>query len=60
MEQPKGEATFPHVPPGPATVFFFHPEGSERFHLEVLDIPAEGTLSRVLSPVWRSFATASE
>jgi protocatechuate 3,4-dioxygenase beta subunit len=60
VEQPEEEATFRQVPPGPATVFFLHPDGPQRYHHEVLDIPAEGTLTRELAPVWRSFAAAPE
>ncbi|WP_164010971.1 MSCRAMM family protein [Pyxidicoccus trucidator] len=59
-EQRRDEATFRHVPPGRATVFFLHPDGDTRFHREELDIPTGGTLSRELSPVWRSFAADSD
>ncbi|MCY1018004.1 carboxypeptidase-like regulatory domain-containing protein [Pyxidicoccus sp. MSG2] len=54
-EQNGDDATFQHVPPGPATVVFIHPYESTRYHWEQLDIPETGTLSRVLSPVWRTF-----
>ncbi|MCP3136905.1 carboxypeptidase regulatory-like domain-containing protein [Pyxidicoccus xibeiensis] len=53
-EQRQNEATFRHVPEGRTTVFFFDDEDGTRFHLEELDIPAGGTLSRELHPVWRT------
>ena len=53
--QSEGAAIFSHVPEGRATVFFLAPKDATRFHLEELDIPAGGTLSHELTPVWRSF-----
>ncbi|WP_164010970.1 MSCRAMM family protein [Pyxidicoccus trucidator] len=60
VEQPEDEATFRQVPPGRATVFVLHPDSPTRVHREELDIPTGGTLSRELSPVWRSFAADSD
>jgi hypothetical protein len=60
VEQPEDEATFRQVPPGRATVFVLHPDSPTRVHREELDIPTGGTLSRELSPVWRSFGADSD
>ncbi|WP_164020500.1 carboxypeptidase regulatory-like domain-containing protein [Pyxidicoccus trucidator] len=48
------EATFLHVPQGQATVVLLDPGSPGRVHVEELDIPAEGTVSRELQPVWRT------
>jgi hypothetical protein len=42
-----------HVPPGPATLLLVEESFESRFHREELVIPAEGTLSREVRPVWR-------
>ncbi|MFP2927002.1 carboxypeptidase regulatory-like domain-containing protein [Pyxidicoccus sp. 3LG] len=48
------EATFLQVPAGRATVFLLgSSEDGQRVHREELDIPAGGTVSRELQPVWR-------
>ncbi|MCP3136666.1 carboxypeptidase regulatory-like domain-containing protein [Pyxidicoccus xibeiensis] len=49
------EATFLHVPEGRATAFLLGgSENGSRVHTEELDIPASGTESRELQPVWRT------
>ncbi|WP_163988832.1 carboxypeptidase-like regulatory domain-containing protein [Pyxidicoccus caerfyrddinensis] len=48
------EATFLHVPEGRATVLLLGgSENGTQVHAEELDIPAGGTVSRELTPVWR-------
>ncbi|MCY1019262.1 carboxypeptidase regulatory-like domain-containing protein [Pyxidicoccus sp. MSG2] len=60
VEQRGDEATFQQVPQGVATVLIVQSGDSPRFHSEELVIPSGGTLSRNLSPVWRSFDVDSE
>ncbi|WP_309894535.1 carboxypeptidase regulatory-like domain-containing protein [Archangium sp.] len=45
-----------HVPPGPATLLLVQESFESRFHREELVIPAGGTLSREVRPVWRVLA----
>ncbi len=47
------EAIFHHVPEGRATVLLLDAGSPGRVHVEELDIPAGGTLSRQLQPLWR-------
>ncbi|QSQ21281.1 carboxypeptidase regulatory-like domain-containing protein [Pyxidicoccus parkwayensis] len=56
----RATATFEHVPAGPATILYFHPGDSYRFHREELDVPPSGTLSRELTPVWQAFARGTD
>ncbi|MCP3136907.1 carboxypeptidase-like regulatory domain-containing protein [Pyxidicoccus xibeiensis] len=54
-----GEATFHHVPEGRVTLLLRNPASPKQLHVEELDVPASGTVSRELNPVWRSLdATA--
>ncbi|WP_426734180.1 carboxypeptidase regulatory-like domain-containing protein [Myxococcus faecalis] len=50
--------TFTHVPTGKTTLFFMGPE-DDRYHAEVLDVPASGTMSHTVRPVWRTFGVAA-
>ncbi|MFP2927005.1 carboxypeptidase regulatory-like domain-containing protein [Pyxidicoccus sp. 3LG] len=51
----EGAPTFRHVPEGRATIFLASTGDDVRFHMEELDVPAGGTVSRELHPVWRPF-----
>jgi len=48
----KGVRTFTALPPGRARLLLFA-GGPPRFHLEELDLPAEGVLERVVHPQWQ-------
>ncbi|RKH72552.1 carboxypeptidase regulatory-like domain-containing protein [Corallococcus aberystwythensis] len=50
-ERTGASVTFRRVPPGHYTVIVSHRD-QDRFHREELDVPAEGTLSRDVKPVW--------
>ncbi|GEN13427.1 Carboxypeptidase regulatory-like domain-containing protein [Myxococcus fulvus] len=50
--------TFTHVPEGKATLYLMGPE-DDRYHAEVLDVPAGGTVSHTVRPVWRTFGVAA-
>ncbi|MCP3065677.1 carboxypeptidase regulatory-like domain-containing protein [Myxococcus sp. K38C18041901] len=50
--------TFTHVPEGKATLFLMGPE-DDRYHAEVLDVPASGTMPHLVRPVWRTFGVAA-
>ncbi|MFY1826580.1 carboxypeptidase regulatory-like domain-containing protein [Myxococcus fulvus] len=50
--------TFTHVPAGKTTLFLMGPEDN-RYHAEVLDVPASGTMSHTVRPVWRTFGAAA-
>jgi protocatechuate 3,4-dioxygenase beta subunit len=45
-----------HVAPGPATIFVVAESFESQFHREELVIPAEGTLTREVRPVWQVLA----
>ncbi|QRN92815.1 carboxypeptidase regulatory-like domain-containing protein [Archangium violaceum] len=42
-----------HVPPGRATLLILADADGPPFHLEELEIPSEGTVTREVRPVWR-------
>lgn len=56
MQWSGGEATFQHVPAGRATVFVLDANDSLHVHREELDLPASGTVSRALTPVWQQLS----
>ena len=49
-----GDVTFRNLPPGRATLFLVE-RSLQGFHREELDLPAEGTVTRELTPAWRPF-----
>ena len=48
----KGVKSFPSLPPGRARLLLFAAE-PPRFHLEELELPAEGTVEKVVQPRWQ-------
>jgi hypothetical protein len=49
----KGELRFEYVPAGHARVLLVPVAERDKFHLEELELPAEGVLERELHPRWQ-------
>ncbi len=54
-EQEGSEKTFRYLPPGHATALLVQTASPLRFHLEELELPAEGVVERVVRPRWQPF-----
>jgi protocatechuate 3,4-dioxygenase beta subunit len=52
-KEDKGVTTFSHLPEGRARLLLVTGGEQVRFHLEELDVPAEGVLERVVRPRWQ-------
>ena len=52
-----GTVTYRNLPPGRATLFLVE-RALQAFHREELDLPAEGTVVREVTPVWQPFLFA--
>jgi 5-hydroxyisourate hydrolase-like protein (transthyretin family) len=52
-KEDKGVMTFPYLPEGRARLLLVTGGEQVRFHLEELDVPAEGVLERVVRPRWQ-------
>jgi protocatechuate 3,4-dioxygenase beta subunit len=49
----KGVKTFTALPPGRARLLLFVSGPTPRFHLEEVEVPAEGVVERVVHPLWQ-------